>query len=183
MAMAAGLDLAIINPNTPDMMGAVRAFRVLTGQDDKSTEYIRAYADLQIQTTQTAKTAVSASTARPEGEHHSLTDAVRRGLKTEARAAAEEALTRMEPLDLVNQVLIPALDQVGDGFEKGTIFLPQLLQSASAAQAAFDVVKAAIAASGTQGESRGRIVHCHRQGRCARYRQEYCAGHPGKLWI
>ena len=158
MAMAAGLDLAIINPNTPDMMGAVRAFRVLTGQDDKSTEYIRAYADLQIQTTQTAKTAVSASTARPEGEHHSLTDAVRRGLKTEARAAAEEALTRMEPLDLVNQVLIPALDQVGDGFEKGTIFLPQLLQSASAAQAAFDVVKAAIAASGTQGESRGRIV-------------------------
>ena len=159
MAMAAGLDLAIINPNTPDMMGAVRAYRVLTGQDEKSTDYIRAYADVQIQTTQTAKSAAPAALAQaaPEGEH-ALADAVRRGLKAEARAAAEAALTHTEPLDLVNQVLIPALDLVGDGFEKGTIFLPQLLQSASAAQAAFDVVKAAIAASGTQGESRGRIV-------------------------
>ena len=159
MAMAAGLDLAIINPNTPDMMGAVRAYRVLTGQDEKSTDYIRAYADVQIQTTQTAKSAAPAALAQaaPEGEH-ALADAVRRGLKAEARAAAEAALTHTDPLDLVNQVLIPALDLVGDGFEKGTIFLPQLLQSASAAQAAFDVVKAAIAASGTQGESRGRIV-------------------------
>ena len=157
MAMAAGLDLAIINPNTPDMMGAVRAYRVLTGQDEKSTDYIRAYADVQIQTTQTARSSAPAAAAAAEGDH-TLADAVRRGLKAEARAAAEAALAHTQPLDLVNQVLIPALDLVGDGFEKGTIFLPQLLQSASAAQAAFDVVKAAIAASGTQGESRGRIV-------------------------
>ena len=88
----------------------------------------------------------------------SLFDAVRRGLKAEARAAAKEALAVTEPLTLVNETLIPALDAVGDGFEKGTIFLPQLLQSASAAQAAFDLVKEKIAASGRQGESRGRIV-------------------------
>ena len=159
MAMAAGLDLAILNPNTPDMMGAVRAFRVLTGQDDKSAAYIRAYADVQIQTTQTAKGAAAADPAagRPAGES-ALADAVRRGLKAEAHAAAKAALAHTAPLDLVNEVLIPALDAVGDGFEKGRIFLPQLLQSASAAQAAFEVVKAAIAASGTQGESRGRIV-------------------------
>ncbi len=157
MAMQAGLDLAILNPNTPDMMGAVRAFRVLTCRDEKSADYIRAYADVQIQTTQTLKTAASAPETRPAGEN-ALADAVRRGLKAEARAAAGEALAHTEPLDLVNQVLIPALDQVGDGFEKGTIFLPQLLQSASAAQAAFEVVKAVIAASGKQGGSRGRIV-------------------------
>ncbi|WP_294500509.1 homocysteine S-methyltransferase family protein [uncultured Gemmiger sp.] len=157
MAMAAGLDLAIINPNTPDMMGAVRAFRVLTGSDRGSTDYIRAYADVQIQTTQTVKTATVATSAQPEGEH-TLADAVRCGLKAEARAAAKAALANTAPLDLVNQVLIPALDAVGNGFEKGSIFLPQLLQSASAAQAAFEEVKSAIAASGTQGESRGRIV-------------------------
>ena len=130
MAMAAGLDLAIINPNTPDMMGAVRAYRVLTGQDEKSTDYIRAYADVQIQTTQTARSSAPAAAAAAEGDH-TLADAVRRGLKAEARAAAEAALAHTQPLDLVNQVLIPALDLVGDGFEKGTIFLPQLLQSAS----------------------------------------------------
>ena len=157
MAMQAGLDLAILNPNTPDMMGAVRAFRVLTCRDEKSADYIRAYADVQIQTTQASKTDASAPETRPAGEN-ALADAVRRGLKAEARAAAGEALAHTEPLDLVNQVLIPALDQVGDGFEKGTIFLPQLLQSASAAQAAFEVVKAAIAASGKQGGSQGRIV-------------------------
>lgn len=158
MAMQAGLDLAIINPNTPEMMGAVRAYRVLTSQDDKSTGYIEAYAGVQVQTTQSAKTEQTALQNQTAAGQMSLFDAVRRGLKAEARAAAKEALAVTEPLTLVNETLIPALDAVGDGFEKGTIFLPQLLQSASAAQAAFDLVKEKIAASGRQGESRGRIV-------------------------
>lgn len=157
MAMQAGLDLAIINPNTPEMMGAVRAFRVLTCQDEKSADYIEAYAGVQVQTTQSAKTDTTAQ-APVSGGQMSLFDAVRRGLKAEARQAAKQALEVTEPLTLVNETLIPALDAVGDGFEKGTIFLPQLLQSASAAQAAFELVKEAIAASGRQGESRGRIV-------------------------
>ncbi|WP_407925625.1 homocysteine S-methyltransferase family protein [Gemmiger gallinarum] len=157
MAMQAGLDLAIINPNTPEMMGAVRSFRVLTSQDEKSADYIEAYAGVQVQTTQSAK-AEQAAQVQSAGGDMSLFDAVRRGLKAEAREAARQALTVTEPLTLVNETLIPALDAVGDGFEKGTIFLPQLLQSASAAQAAFDLVKEAIAASGRQGESRGRIV-------------------------
>lgn len=83
---------------------------------------------------------------------------MRRGLKNEARAAAGEALKTREPLQVVNETLIPALDVVGDAFEKGSIFLPQLLQSATATQAAFEVIKTAIAASGSQGESKGRIV-------------------------
>lgn len=157
MAMQAGLDLAIINPNTPEMMGAVRAFRVLTSQDERSAGYIEAYAGVQVQTTQSAKTEVE-SKMPASGGQMSLFDAVRRGLKAEARQAAKEALAGTEPLTLVNETLIPALDAVGDGFEKGTIFLPQLLQSASAAQAAFELVKEAIASSGKQGESRGRIV-------------------------
>ena len=159
MAMAAGLDLAIMNPNTPEMMAAVRAYRVLTSQDKQSSDYVAAYADVQIQTTQTSKSAATVAevgAAAPGGD--ALFEAVRRGLKAEARAAADAALTMREPLDVVNTSLIPALDAVGDGFEKGTVFLPQLLQAATAAQAAFESIKAKIAASGQAQGSRGKIV-------------------------
>lgn len=159
MAMSAGLDLAIMNPNTPEMMAAVRAYRVLTCQDPQSTDYVAAYADVQIQTTQTSKSAATVaevSAAAPGGD--ALFEAVRRGLKAEARAAADAALTMREPLDVVNTSLIPSLDAVGDGFEKGTVFLPQLLQAATAAQAAFEAIKAKIAASGQAQGSKGKIV-------------------------
>ncbi|WP_337756944.1 homocysteine S-methyltransferase family protein [Gemmiger sp.] len=159
MAMSAGLDLAIMNSNTPEMMAAVRAYRVLTCQDPQSTDYVAAYADVQIQTTQTSKSAATVaevSAAAPGGD--ALFEAVRRGLKAEARAAADAALTMREPLDVVNTSLIPALDAVGDGFEKGTVFLPQLLQAATAAQAAFEAIKAKIAASGQAQGSKGKIV-------------------------
>ena len=159
MAMAAGLDLAIMNPNTPEMMAAVRAYRVLTSQDKQSSDYVAAYADVQIQTTQTSKSAATVAevgAAAPGGD--ALFEAVRRGLKAEARAAADAALTMQEPLDVVNTSLIPALDAVGDGFEKGTVFLPQLLQAATAAQAAFESIKAKIAASGQAQGSKGKIV-------------------------
>ena len=153
MAMAAGLDLAIMNPNTPEMMAAVRAFRVLTAQDVQSADYVAAYANVQLQATQTV-TAAAAVTQSGDA----LFEAVRRGLKAEARAAADAALQSREPLEVVNTSLIPALDAVGDGFEKGTVFLPQLLQSATAAQAAFEAVKAAIARTGQTSGGKGRIV-------------------------
>lgn len=157
MAMAAGLDLAIMNPNTPEMMAAVRAYRVLTSKDKQSAEYVAAYADVQIQTQQVSKTTIAPQAEQPVGD--ALFDAVRRGLKAEAHAAAEAALAVKEPLDVVNSSLIPALDVVGDGFEKGTIFLPQLLQAATAAQAAFEAVKAKIAAQGQpQTNGKGKIV-------------------------
>ena len=159
MAMAAGLDLAIMNPNTPEMMAAVRAYRLLTSKDKQSSDYVAAYADVQIQTTQTSKSAATVAevgAAAPGGD--ALFEAVRRGLKAEARAAADAALTMREPLDVVNTSLIPALDAVGDGFEKGTVFLPQLLQAATAAQAAFESIKAKIAASGQAQGSKGKIV-------------------------
>ena len=157
LAMQAGLDLAIMNPNTPEMMAAVRAYRVLTSQDEKCNDYVAAYANVQVQTSQVAKTDAAAPAGGAAGAD-ALFEAVRRGLKNEARAAAGEALKTREPLQVVNETLIPALDVVGDAFEKGSIFLPQLLQSATATQAAFEVIKTAIAASGSQGESKGRIV-------------------------
>ena len=162
MAMAAGLDLAIMNPNTPEMMAAVRAYRVLTAQDPQSAAYVQAYANVQLQTQ-----AVAAAPAAPQNaaSGDALFEAVRRGLQDEARAAAEAALATQEPLAVVNTSLIPALDAVGDGFEQGTVFLPQLLQAATAAQAAFEAVKAAIAAQGQPGgANKGKIVLATVQG-------------------
>ncbi|WP_345941719.1 homocysteine S-methyltransferase family protein [Gemmiger formicilis] len=158
MAMAAGLDLAIMNPNTPEMMAAVRSYRVLTAQDKQSADYVAAYADVQIQSQQISKSTPENRKTLSATED-ALFEAVRRGLKEEARTAAEAALASREPLDMVNTSLIPALDVVGDGFEKGTIFLPQLLQAATAAQAAFEAVKAKIAAQGKPTSSnKGKIV-------------------------
>lgn len=154
LAMQAGLDLAIMNPNTPEMMAAVRAYRVLTSQDEKCNDYVAAYANVQVQTSQVAKTVPAPRRAVQRGADALFE--VRRGLKNEARAAAGEALKTREPLQVVNETLIPALDVVGDAFEKAST-LPQL-QSATATQAAFEVIKTAIAASGSQGESKGRIV-------------------------
>lgn len=154
LAMQAGLDLAIINPNTPEMMAAVRAYRVLTGQDGQCQAYVQAYAGVQAQTVQTS--AATASVVADGADE--LAEAVRRGLKREAGDAARRALQNKDPLALVNGSLIPALDTVGEGFEKGTLFLPQLLQAATAAQAAFEVIKEAMATSGQSGVSRGRIV-------------------------
>ena len=162
MAMAAGLDLAIMNPNTPEMMAAVRAYRVLTAQDQQSAAYVQAYANVQLQT-QAVAAAPAAPQNAPSGD--ALFEAVRRGLQDEARAAAEAALRTQQPLAVVNTSLIPALDAVGDGFEKGTVFLPQLLQAATAAQAAFEAVKAAIAAQGQPGGAgKGKIVLATVQG-------------------
>lgn len=158
MAMAAGLDLAIMNPNTPEMMAAVRSYRVLTAQDKQSADYVAAYADVQIQSQQISKNTPENGKTLSATED-ALFEAVRRGLKEEARTAAETALASREPLDVVNTSLVPALDVVGDGFEKGTIFLPQLLQAATAAQAAFEAVKAKIAAQGKPTSSnKGKIV-------------------------
>ena len=88
----------------------------------------------------------------------SLGAAIEKGLKSEAKAAAAEMLKTMQPLEVVDGHLIPALDRVGEGFEAGKVFLPQLLQSAAAAQSAFEAVKDAIAAEGSASESKGKIV-------------------------
>lgn len=150
LAMAHGLDLPILNPNAEAMMAAVASFKVLYNLDRDSRAYLARYAG------QAAPRPAEA--AHAEAADVSLRDAVLRGLKAQAAEAARAALRETTPEELVNTVLIPALDAVGDGFEKGTLFLPQLLQSAGAAQAAFDVVKGAIAASGNAGGGKGKIV-------------------------
>ena len=156
LAMYEGLDLAIINPSSSEMMAARAAFRVLTNRDAKSMDYVNAYAGMTtVSTLQAAGAAAPAVQAAAGG---SLGAAIEKGLKSEAKAAAAEMLKTMQPLEVVDGHLIPALDRVGEGFEAGKVFLPQLLQSAAAAQSAFEAVKDAIAAEGSASESKGKIV-------------------------
>lgn len=157
MAMTSGLDLPILNPNNAAMSGAVAAFRLLTGYDKNGTAFIERYANEKV-TVQTVKSADAAATSSNAGTSD-ISAAIASGLKAECAAAAKQLLdSGTDPMTLINDLLIPALDEAGEKFEKGKIFLPQLIQSAGAAQAAFDVVKSVISAKGGQSESRGRVV-------------------------
>lgn len=163
MAMYAGLDLAIMNPSSEEMMAAVYAYNVLTNRDKQSTKYIERFADRVPASTalaQAAKTAPAASAAEAEltGPYAALMKAVEKGLKGDAAAHTRALLAEKQPLEVVDEALIPALDIVGAKYEKGTLFLPQLLQAASAAQSAFEEIKTAIAQKGEGSASKGRIV-------------------------
>ena len=163
MAMYAGLDLAIMNPSSEEMMAAVYAYNVLTNRDKQSTKYIERFADRVPASTalaQAAKAVPAASAAEAEltGPYAALMKAVEKGLKGDAAAHTRALLAEKQPLEVVDEALIPALDIVGAKYEKGTLFLPQLLQAASAAQSAFEEIKTAIAQKGEGSARKGRIV-------------------------
>ena len=169
MAMYAGLDLAIMNPSSEEMMAAVYAYNVLTNRDKQSGRYIARYADqvpasaalakaMQDKAASGVPAAAEAAGPAVSGPYAPLMKAVEQGLKGEAAACTKALLAEKEPLELVDEALIPALDIVGIKYEKGKLFLPQLLQAASAAQSAFDEIKTAIAQRGGAGASKGRIV-------------------------
>ena len=169
MAMYAGLDLAIMNPSSEEMMAAVYAYNVLTNRDKQSDRYIARYADqvpasaalakaMQDKAASGVPAAAEAAGPAVSGPYAPLMKAVEQGLKGEAAACTKALLAEKEPLELVDEALIPALDIVGVKYEKGKLFLPQLLQAASAAQSAFDEIKTAIAQRGGAGASKGRIV-------------------------
>ena len=152
-AMYAGLDLPIINPNQQAVMDAVAAFRVLSGQDRDSAAYIERFAEMP----------EPAVTSKQSGAV-TLETAIARGLKEETAALTQKALETMSELDVVNNLLIPALDLVGDRYEKQEIFLPQLIHAANAACEGFEIIKKRIAQRGEGSVSKGKIVIATVQG-------------------
>ena len=145
MALANGLSAGIVNPLAADMMTAYRAFRALTAKDPACGEWVKCFKDW---TPASAVVATGKSSAIGENSQDSgspVSSAIRRGLKADAASAAKSALAEgAAPLDIVNAGIVPALEEVGKGFEAGTVFLPQLLMAAEAAGAAFDVVRASM---------------------------------------
>lgn len=140
MAMQAGLSCGIINPKSKAMLDAYYGFCALAGYDEGCQEYVKRYADAP----KAAPISVS---------DVNLYDAIVKGLQIDAKKAAAVALADEAPLDVINKYMIPALDFVGDGFEKKTLFLPQLLMSADAAKAAFEVIREAVGVAETQSDT------------------------------
>lgn len=160
MAMECGLDLPIINPNSEDMMASIFAFHVLHNIDENATAFIERYGDAALETSKISQkkdTAVTGSSANGDGSYD-IFYCIEKGMKADTVVAVEKLLQDHTEMELVNDFLIPALDKVGQGFEKGTIFLPQMLQAATAAQAGFDIVKTKLAESDKETVSLGQVV-------------------------
>ncbi len=146
MALQKGLDLPIINPNIDAMTGAVRAYRLLANIDKNSVEFIQAYNNVDTKKPQSEKKEIS------------LNYAIENGLKAEGAQVTEKLLESHSPMDIINDYLIPTLDKAGADFETGKIFLPQLIQSATVAQACFDVIKKKLISEDSAPVSKGKIV-------------------------
>lgn len=148
LALENGLSAAILNPNAQAMMDAYRAYRVLAGLDPNCGDYIAALSG-------EAPAAPSAATATALD----LRQAVVKGLRESAVSAAREELQSKAPMDIINGALIPALDFVGQAFEGGRLYLPQLLMSAEAAKAVFELLRQHMTRDGgALPQVKGKIV-------------------------
>lgn len=148
MAMNNRLSAGIINPNAKAMRQAYDTFCVLGGYDAQCMNYIENY----------AVTDAPNAAAKPAAAKLNLTDSIIKGLKDQAYRATEEELKTKEPMEIINGELVPALDVVGQGFEKGTMFLPQLLMSAEAAKAGFEAIRQYVQSHGEAQEKKATIV-------------------------
>ena len=178
MAMYSGLSAGIVNPSSAEMMEAYHAYHALMGLDENCSAYVEKYAAYGTRTaagnisgqtgnasgaggsagnTAGLKSGNAAGPGNPSGGMN-LKTVIEKGLKEEAHHITESLVLEQEPLEIINTHLIPALDHVGKGFEKGSVFLPQLLMSAEAAKAAFAVLKERIADSGEQAEKKEKVV-------------------------
>lgn len=163
MALQSGLNAAIINPNSEAMMRAYYSFRTLSDLDAQCQDYIARYASMPASVCPAPVKTVAAPSLgiSPETEAEfssELRKGIEKGLREQAAKAAAEALKTQDALEVIAEQMIPALDSVGKGFEAGTVFLPQLLMSAEAAKAAFDVIKDSLSASGRVQQKKGKII-------------------------
>lgn len=155
LALYNGLDACIINPCADSMMNTYRAYRALACIDTDCADYIAAYAGTKSETTVTRADAAE----KPEEEkREKLFDIIVKGLRDQSYEETKALLKTREPMDIINGILIPALDAVGKEFEAGTMFLPQLMMSAETVKNSFDAVKEKIMEGGVPQESKGKIV-------------------------
>ena len=155
MALQRGLDAAIMNPNSQEMMKTYRSFLTLSGQDPQCAGYIEYASGLAVQQ-------VAQPTAAAGQAENDLADplmyAIVKGLKQQAVTVTRELLGRMQPLELVNSQIVPALDRMGKGFEEKRVYLPQLMMSAETAKASFEIIKGAMHKDGGATKRNGKIV-------------------------
>lgn len=149
MALTCGLDLPIINVNNEQMMGCIKAYGVIAGHDKSAVNYIGNYRDFK---------GVAKEKNKEKSTGTGIAYAIENGLKKEVADSTEELLKDKEPLAIINEILIPVLDKVGIQFEKGDIFLPQLILAASATQSAFEVIKTKLERENGVLASKGEVI-------------------------
>ena len=165
-ALGAGLDAPIINPGSARYMDVIRSFRVLNGEDAGSAAFIERYAnapDPYQQAVAAPAAAADAADAAPvqAGDENGIEHLVISGRRGETRRAVEALIGQVDALELIDAHLIPALDEVGRRFDAGTLFLPQLMASAEAAKAGFDVIRAHL---GSTAATKGAVCLATVQG-------------------
>ncbi len=146
MALSYGLDAPITDSTNESLMDVVRSFKVLANQDKDSREYIKEYSNIK---------------EKKIGKEYSnmeLQDIIIKGLKDDAGKVTEELLKEKTSLEIVNDYMIPALDIVGDRYEKQELFLPQLIRSAETSKVVFEVIKSKMIADGRENISKGKIL-------------------------
>ncbi|MGN0852645.1 MAG: homocysteine S-methyltransferase family protein [Kiritimatiellia bacterium] len=161
LALQAGLTTAIVNPLSVEMMTAYRSWRALSGRDRNCADWIAAVAAGTVggSPAAPAKPAAGERAAIPQTGRSPLAAAIGHGLKSDAAAIAGELLAEgRTPVEVVDGEIVPALEIVGSGFERGRVFLPQLLMAAEAASAAFEVIRRELAKRGCATARRGPIV-------------------------
>lgn len=149
MALAYGLDMPILNPGDMEMMDTVMAFKVLSNHDKRAEAYIGRYIKIAEDSLEARKL--------PDSKQDMKT-IIHEGLKGEILKSTKALLNTIEPMDIINGSIIPALDEVGERYEAGEIFLPQLIQSAETVKIAFEEIKDYMEKSGDKKASRGKIV-------------------------
>ena len=151
MALNSGLDLPIINPNIPAMTDTVKNYSSLEEIDINSFDFFE-YANIQTE-------------EEDDSESEKITDpkeailyAMQKGMSERAKDITKDLLETKTPMEIINEYLIPSLDKIGEEFEKGTLFLPQLIMAADTAKDSFDVIKTHLANTGEETESKGKII-------------------------
>jgi len=157
-ALYAGLDLPIMNPLDEQMMGVIDAYNVLTYQDQDSIQYIERHANDVV----SSKVQKQVQSNKQENQEMNLYYMILRGLKDEIKQQTQIELADKDGLTLINEVIVPALNQVGKDYETGKIFLPQLIQSAESSKLAFEVVQSTF--TNNSNEKKGPILICTVEG-------------------
>lgn len=147
MALGSGLDLPIINPLDKAIMDAINGFKVLNNEDRDAKEYIKIYSDKKEE-----------NTKFKGNQHINLKEAVIKGLKKEAASITRALLKEKNEMKIMDEYLIPALDIVGEKYEKGIIFLPQLMQSAETVKVAFEIIKENVILQDGKTIDKGKIL-------------------------
>lgn len=148
-AIYTGLDLIIMNPLKKDMMDTIKASKVLWNEDKGAVNYLATY-----ENTKNIESPVS----NTPNKDRDLFQIILKGLGEEAKAATKKLLETKEALEIVNEFIVPALDLVGDRYEKGEIFLPQLIRSAETVKASFEIIKESLSNESIDNISKGKII-------------------------